>query len=70
MKAYAKDLEFISIIRRDGSGTDEVPKGMLDLMLNNKFSKGEKFKLNCLSLTDKTFIASGFNSFVVKLKQK
>ena len=67
-KAKAKDLEFISLIKRDGSGTEPVPYDMLESMLNNKFSKDDKYKLNVLSLSNKTFIASGFNSFVVKLK--
>lgn len=68
MKKKAKDLEFISWIKRDGSGTEKVPDDMLENMLNNKFSKDDKYKLNVLSLSNKTFIASGFNSFVVKLK--
>ena len=69
-KAKAKDLEFISWIKRDGSGTEPVPEKMLESMLNNKFSKDDKYNLNVLSLSNKTFIASGFNSFVVKLKNK
>ena len=68
LNAKAKDLEFISWIKRDGSGTEPVPYDMLESMLNNKFSKDDKYKLNVLSLSNKTFIASGFNSFVVKLK--
>ena len=67
-KAKAKDLDFISWIKRDGSGTEPVPDDMLESMLNNKFSKDDEYKLNVLSLSNKTFIASGFNSFVVKLK--
>ena len=69
-KAKAKDLEFISWIKRDGSGTEPVPEKMIESMLNNKFSKDDKYNLNVLSLSNKTFIASGFNSFVVKLKNK
>ena len=69
-KAKAKDLEFISWIKRDGSGTEKVPEDMLENMLNNKFAKDDYFRLNVLSLSNKTFIASGFNSFVVKLKNK
>ena len=68
MKRKAKDLEFISWINRDGSGTQKVPPKMLKSMLENKFTKNDKFKINCLSLSNKTFIASGFNSFVVKRK--
>ena len=69
-KAKAKDLEFISWIKRDGSGTEKVPEDMLENMLNSKFAKDDYFRLNVLSLSNKTFIASGFNSFVVKLKNK
>ena len=69
-KAKAKDLEFISWIKRDGSGTLKVPEDMLENMLNSKFAKDDYFRLNVLSLSNKTFIASGFNSFVVKLKNK
>jgi len=68
-KAKAKDLIFISQINRDGSGTTKVPEEMLDNMLNNKFAKDDFFKLNSLSMSNETFIASGFNSFVVKLKK-
>jgi len=70
MKLKAKDLVFISWIKRDGSGTEPVPDEMLESMLNNQFSKDDKFNINRLSLSNKTFIASGFNSFVVKLKPK
>jgi hypothetical protein len=60
MKKKAKDLEFISWINRDGNGTK----------LNNEFSKDQKFRINILSISQKTYIASGFNSFVVRLKNK
>ena len=69
MKRKAKDLIFISQIKRDGSGTEPVPEEMLENMLNNKFSKDDNFTINVLSMSNKTFIASGFNSFIVKLKQ-
>ena len=68
MRAKASELEFISQINRDGSGTTPVPESYLDSMLNNSLMKNDLFYLTCLSLTEKTFIASGFNSFVVKLK--
>ena len=73
MDKKGKELEFISFIRRDGSGT---------VMVGSEWDKNkdypkvddmshldeELFELNCLSLSKKTFIASGFNSFVVRLK--
>ena len=59
-----KELVFISWIRRDGSGTDEVPKDLIKMMRNDVFD------VSCLSMSQKTYIASGFNSFVVKIKSK
>jgi len=55
-------LEFISQINRDGSGTSPVTEEYL------KFLQDAKFKLICLSITEKTFIASCFNCFVVRIK--
>ena len=68
MKKKAHELEFISQIKRDGSGTVKVPKGYLKAMLENPLMKDEKFKIHCLSMSEKTFLAIGFNSFVVKLR--
>lgn len=62
MKKFGKELDFISQINRDGSGTSPISTSYLELM------QEEKFKLRCLSMSEKTFIASYFNSFVVKLK--
>jgi hypothetical protein len=62
MEKLGKELEFISWIKRDGSGTKMVKKKLIEIM------QEDTFKVNCLSLTEKTFIASGFNSFVVRLK--
>ncbi len=68
MKKQAHELEFISEINRDGSGTIPVPESYLKAMLENKFMKDEYFDVRCLSLSEKTFIASNFNSFVVRIK--
>ena len=68
MKKLPKELEFISQIKRDGSGTKKVTKKLLNCMLKNQFAKDRNFELNALSMKEKTFIASGFNTFVVKLK--
>lgn len=57
MKRKAHELIFISQIKRDGSGVEEV-----------KYIPDGIFKLRCLSLSQKTFIAFNFNAFVVKLK--
>lgn len=64
-----KDLIFISQIKRDGSGTYPVPKDYQDAMLKNKFMKDELFCVRRLSISENTYIAMGFNSFVVKLKK-
>lgn len=65
MRKKAKKLEFISRIKSDGSGTEPVPK----VLLENKLFLNEKLKITCLSISNKTYIASGFNSFIVKLKK-
>ncbi len=62
MKKLGKELVFISWIKRDGSGVKMVRKRLIELM------QGETFEITILSLSKKTYIASGFNSFVVKLK--
>ena len=59
---YGRQLEFISWIVRDGSGTTPVGSKDMDHLAN------EKFSITCLSMTEKTYIAAGFNSYVVKLK--
>ncbi len=62
MKKQGSELEFISWIRRDGSGTDPVKPDHI------KVIQTESFEVSALSLSNKTFIAHGFNSFVVKLR--
>jgi len=64
LDTQGKDLIFISWIKRDGSGTDKISKELIEIM------QEEWFTLNSLSLTYKTYIASGFNSFVVKKKKE
>lgn len=59
---YGHNLEFISRILRDGSGTvDDKDYEYLDNI---------SFNLQCLSITHGTWIASEFNSYVVKIKRK
>ena len=69
MKKKAHELEFISQIHRDGSGTSKVKEDYLKSMLENTLMKDEYFELYCLSLTEKTYIAFSFNAFVVRLKE-
>jgi hypothetical protein len=68
MKKKAHELDFISQINRDGSGTAKVPESYLRAMHENSLMKDEYFELHALSLSQKTFIAINFNAFVVKLK--
>lgn len=64
MIRLGKELEFISQIKRDGSGVKKVSKGIVKVMQN------DNFPMTCLSITEGTYIATGFNSFVVKLKNE
>jgi hypothetical protein len=74
MKKYGKELEFISWIKRDGS--DVIPVGTewnkdcghpkTDDM---NYLDDTEFEIRAISMTYKTFIASGFNTWVVKLKE-
>jgi hypothetical protein len=69
MKKLAKDLEFISVINRDGSGTTPVDNNYLEILLTNPLTRDTPFEIRRLSYTEDTFIAFGFNAFVVKLKK-
>lgn len=73
MKKLGKELEFISWIRRDGTGTviigGEWNSGMdMPKIDDMSYLDEDVFDISCLSASGKTFIASGMNSFVVKLK--
>ncbi len=61
-KEYGKNLVFISRILRDGSGTVDDK--------DYEYCNDVKFNLQSLSITHGTWIASEFNSYVVKLKNK
>ena len=70
-----RTLEFISFIKRDGSGTIKVGTAWdkdKDYPKTDDMSylDDEDFVMICLSLSEKTYIASGFNSWVVKEKVK
>lgn len=73
MTKKGKELEFISWIKRDGSGV--IPIGTFwntdcDYPKTDDMSYEDEtdFDLTCLSMTQQTWIASGFNTFVVKMK--
>lgn len=61
-KIQGKKLIFISRIQRDGSGTTPVT--------DTKYMDDECFVVRCLSITNGTYIACSFNSFVVKKKNE
>lgn len=63
MKKKGKELEFISCILRDGSGTSSVKD------TDMRHLDETVFNLQCLSITQKTWIASEFNSYVVRIKK-
>ena len=72
MKYLGKKLEFISLIKRDGSGTIPVGTPWTNESKHPKtdcvkYLDDEKFSITCLSVTNRTYIASGFNSWVVKI---
>jgi hypothetical protein len=60
-KVKGKDLIFISRIMRQGTGVADVEN---PLLLDNV-----QFELRPLSLTFETYIASEFNTYVVKLRK-
>lgn len=64
-KAKGKDLLFISRILRDGSGVEEIRHHEQVKHLDDT-----TIELHCLSISNATYIASGFNSYVVKIKTK
>jgi hypothetical protein len=64
------ELIFISRIKRDGSGTQKVFKKDIKHLTENKFAKQEEYTISGLSISHGTYIASGFNSYVVKLKKE
>lgn len=62
MEKLGKELHFISQVCPDGNGTAPVGASRM------AFLQVEKFTLKGLSLSEGTYIASGFNSYVVRLK--
>ncbi len=64
LKKKANELVFLCRIKRDGSGVEPVDQSEME----GKVYFDDVFNLRCLSLTEKTYIANSFNSYVVKLK--
>jgi hypothetical protein len=75
MKKLGKDLEFISFVKRDGSGTIMCGTEWNENSGHPKtddmsYLDKEGFTINRMSITHNTYIASGFNTWVVRLKSK
>ncbi len=68
IQKFPHELEFISQINRDGKGVSEVSQSFLKACETNSLMKNELYDLYCLSVTEGTFIAQNFNSYVVKIK--
>ncbi len=66
-KAKASELTFISRIKPDGSGVVAIGEKE-NSELQARKHMGDTFTLSCLSITNGTYIASGFHSYVVKYK--
>lgn len=67
MKKLAKDLIFISQIERNGLGIRIINYLENEELQNDTIDK--VYEIHNLSISKKTYIAIGFNSFVVKIKQ-
>ena len=63
MDRYGRELHFISRISGDGKKLENIENEEVPEHLNQ-----EVFTMNCLSITNQTFIASGMSSYVVRLK--
>lgn len=63
MTKKGRELEFISRINRDGSGTTPVDDSFID------FVQEDDFDIIRLSMTEDTWIATYVNAYVVRLKK-
>ena len=68
MTKKAHELEFISRIKRDGSGTIKLKDYELKAMLEHPHMKDQNYQLHILSLSERTYVAFNFNAFVVRVK--
>ena len=59
-----KRLEFIARINRDGSGVTSMAGKDTNII------EREVYSLQCLSITHGTWIASHFNSYVVRIRDR
>lgn len=66
MVRKGRDLIFISHIAGDGKSVSEITDQ--DFAKRNSFIEDGDYRINCLSISNGTYIASGNQSYVVKLK--
>jgi len=62
MNLQGKELTFISRIVKTGKAVIDVTDEDMSRLDN------DTFQINCLSISEQTFIASGFGTYVVKIK--
>jgi hypothetical protein len=65
MTRIGSELEFISRILRDGSGTE-----MISTREEVSHVENTRFEMASLSITKGTWIATEFNAYVVKIKDE
>lgn len=63
MERFGSELIFISRIFGNGKQIE-----IIENATNKTYSETELYKLNSLSISNGTYIASGMSSYVVKLK--
>lgn len=68
MTRKPSEMIFISKIKPNGSGTQVVSKREINFLNQNPVMANSAFNLNILCIYEETYIASGHNSYVVKLK--
>ena len=62
IRKFGRELDIITQIKKDGSGMKKVEQKHID------FVNGELFDCLLLSITEKTYVACGCFSYVVKFK--
>ena len=70
MERTVDELEFISQINRDGMGVEILDQSFVKRFNFKAWIENRKLRLIRLSITEKTYIAFGMNSYVVKIKDE
>ena len=56
------------MLKRDGTGIIPIGENLKELLASNPVASNETYKVSCLSLSQNTNIAVGFNLYIVKLR--